>query len=175
MRSVMVVLVVSSFLGIAAGAARADTPQTAAQLAKARVAAAAKVYAATSAAMQGGRGSVDRAYVWSVRWLDAERDQGLRGKALAHALHDHTERMKALAAAVAKRVNTGMAPASDALATDYYVVEAQLWEARQHHHLPGTRTAPKTPRPTCAFRSKRPIIRSRRPGRPALRWARRGG
>ena len=130
MRSVMVVFAVSLVLGTAASAARADTPRTAAQLAKARVAAAAKVYAASRGAIQAGRGTVDQAYVWSVRWLDAERDQGLHGKALTRALHDHAERMKALDAAVAKRVNTGMAPASDALATDYYLLEAQLWEAR---------------------------------------------
>lgn len=126
-RSVMVVFAVSLVLGLAAQSARADTP---AQLAKARVAAAAKVYAATEAAVKAGRGSLDQAYVWSVRWLDAQRDQGLRGKALAHALRDHTARMKALAATVDQQVKSGMAPAIAALAADYYVVEARLWEAR---------------------------------------------
>jgi len=126
----MVVFVVSLFIATAGGSARADAPHTATQLAKARVAAAAKVYSATEAALKVGRGSLDQAYVWSVRWLDAERDRGLRGKALARALHDHTARMKALAAAVDQQVKTGVAPATSALAADYYVVEAQLWQAR---------------------------------------------
>ncbi len=126
----LLILVVSLVLGTA-GPARADTP---AQLAKARVAAAAKIYAATETAVYVGRGSLDEAYTWSVRWLDAQRDQGLHGKALAAALHDHTARMQALASAVDKQIKSGTAPATAKLATDYYVVEAQLWEARQHRH-----------------------------------------
>ena len=51
--------------------------------AEARVTAAAAAFATTTARHQAGAAPADAVYLWSVRWLDAQRDPPLKGKALA--------------------------------------------------------------------------------------------
>ncbi|MBL8625902.1 MAG: hypothetical protein JNK64_31600 [Myxococcales bacterium] len=99
--------------------------------AEARVAAAAAAFATASTRQQAGAAPVDTVYVWSVRWLDAQREQPLKGKALAAAAAAHLERMVALEAAVTKAVAAGAAPASDREAAAYYRAEAELWVERK--------------------------------------------
>lgn len=99
--------------------------------AEARVTAAAAAFATTTARHQAGAAPADAVYLWSVRWLDAQRDQPLKGNALAAAAAAHLERMVALEAAVTKAVAAGAAPASDREAAAYYRAEAELWVERK--------------------------------------------
>jgi hypothetical protein len=120
----IIILVVASLCAIAPAGA---TPTKA----EARVAAAAAAFATTTARHQAGTAPADAVYVWSVRWLDAQREQPLKGKALAAAAAAHLERMVALEAAVTKAVAAGAAPASDREAAAYYRAEAELWVERK--------------------------------------------
>jgi len=111
--------------------AHADPHPTRAQLGSARVDAAAHAYALAEAAWRAGRAPLDRVYTWSRRWLDAQRDQPLHGKALRAALADHLTRMQAVAAEVDRRVSAGAASADEKADAAYYVAEATLWVARR--------------------------------------------
>ena len=99
--------------------------------AEARVAAAATVFAATLPRLAAGAATPELVYTWSVRWLDAQRDQPLRGKALVAAAQAHLDRMTALESKVGELVKAGALPALDAAAATYYRVEAALWLARK--------------------------------------------
>jgi hypothetical protein len=88
-----------------------------------RLDAASKVYAALDAQYQAGVVSLDDVYVWSVRFMQADR--AVNGDNAA--MQAHAARMTALDAAVQKRVQTGMAPRSDELALRFYVAEARVW------------------------------------------------
>jgi hypothetical protein len=118
-------------VAVPAPAAHADPRPTRAQLNQARIDAAAHAYAVAEASWRVGRTPLDEVYTWSVRWLDAQRDQPVRGRALTAALADHLTRMTDLAAEVDRRVKAGSATQADAAATAYYVAEAALWAARR--------------------------------------------
>ncbi len=94
---------------------------------EARIAAAAAAFATARARLAAGTTTVDVVYAWSVRWLDAQRELPLKGKALAAAAQAHLERMTALAAEAGDAVDRGAAPAADREATSYYRVEAEVW------------------------------------------------
>ena len=110
--------------------AHANPRPTRAQLSRTRIDAAAHAYAVTEAAWRAGRAPLDDVYTWSVRWLDAQRDQPVHGRALTAALGDHLTRMVDLATEVDRRVKAGSASQVDAAATAYYVAEAALGAAR---------------------------------------------
>ena len=99
--------------------------------AEARVAAAAAAFATAQTRMAAGAAPVDIVYTWSVRWLDAQRELPLKGKALAAAAQAHLERMTALTAQVGAAVDRGAAPAADREAAAYYQLEAELWVERK--------------------------------------------
>ncbi len=122
--STLIVLVFASLCALTPAAAGPTK-------AEARVAAAAAAFATASTRQQAGAAPVDPVYVWSVRWLDAQRELPLKGKALAAAAAAHLERMVALEAAVTKAVAAGAAPASDREAAAYYRAEAELWVERK--------------------------------------------
>jgi hypothetical protein len=99
--------------------------------ASARVAAAATAYASALARFSAGAASPEHVYVWSTRWLDAQRDQPLKGKDLAAAAAAHLERMTALAGKVDALFAGGGATALDRDAAAYYQREAELWVERK--------------------------------------------
>jgi hypothetical protein len=97
------------------------------QLAKDRVTAAEKVFTGTVQLMKAGRATVESAYGWSVRWLEAELSNG---KAAKPALADHLARMTTLAADVTKAFQAGTAGATEQDAANYFKLEAELWSLR---------------------------------------------
>ncbi|MBK9036074.1 MAG: hypothetical protein IPL61_33325 [Myxococcales bacterium] len=99
--------------------------------AEARVAAAAATFAATQPRLAAGAATPELVYTWSVRWLDAQRDQPLKGKALAAAARAHLDRMIALETAVTAMVNAGTLPTIEGAAATYYRAEAELWVERK--------------------------------------------
>ncbi len=123
----MLRIVISSFFVLGMLVAPVAATPDAKQLAKARVTAAEKVYANTLVMMKSGRTTVEGAYVWSIRWLDAEL---ANGKAIKAALADHLERMVALEISTATSVQAGAMSSLEQDATSYYRIEADLWVAR---------------------------------------------
>lgn len=97
------------------------------QLAKDKVTAAEKVYQGTLAQLKSGRSTAESAYVWSVRWLDAELGSG---KAAKQAFADHVARMTLLEADLAKSVQSGQANPTDHGAAVFFKLEAELWALR---------------------------------------------
>ena len=72
----------------------------------------------------------DLAYIWSVRWLQAQRDLSETDDERIAAFADHDKRMKQLREAVKLLVGDGsggLLPASDAPAAEWYLAEAELW------------------------------------------------
>jgi hypothetical protein len=72
----------------------------------------------------------DIAYIWSVRWLNAQRNlSGSKDERIA-AFVDHLKRTKELQEKVKTLVgdgNGGLLPASEAPAAEWYLAEAELW------------------------------------------------
>ena len=101
-----------------------------AALAQARVDAAAKAYETIDLQWRAGRGTVDAVGTWSVRWVQAARDQPHTRKAMAAVLDAHLARMQAMQTEVTRQVAAGQASASDATIAAYYEAEAELWAAR---------------------------------------------
>lgn len=95
------------------------------------VAAASSAFETASVRLQAGQASVDEVYTWSVRWLDAQRDAPLKGRALADAAAAHLERMKALEQRVTAQIDAGGASATIKPALRYYVVQAERWVKRK--------------------------------------------
>jgi hypothetical protein len=93
--------------------------------------AAAQAYELAATRWQSGRGTVDEVYVWSVRWLDAQRELPLKGRALAAAAAAHLARMKDLGERTRAAVAEGRSPAHDVTATTYYLRQAERWVARK--------------------------------------------
>ncbi len=90
-----------------------------------RLDAANKVFVALEAQYQQGTTTLDDVYVWSVRFMQADRS--VNGDSAA--VQAHTARMSSLDSSVQKRVQSGMAPRSDELAARYYLAEARVWTA----------------------------------------------
>ncbi|HVV87400.1 MAG TPA: hypothetical protein VHE35_30370 [Kofleriaceae bacterium] len=123
-------LVLASALTFAGAAPSAIAgPDRAAAL----VDAAKKTFDANEKLLESGRATAESVYVWSVRWLDAERDRPAKGRALAAAFEAHRDRMVALHDRLKAMVDQGIASTSDLAATDYFVLEAEQWLARKKH------------------------------------------
>jgi hypothetical protein len=103
-------------------------PIVRAQNVDARVTTAHRAYDLARAASATGTGTTEEVYVWSVRWLNAER-LASPDRAQA-ALMGHLSRMTTLEAEVRARVATGAAPASAEAACAYYVAEARAWQTQ---------------------------------------------
>lgn len=97
------------------------------QLATDRVTAATKVFTSTVTLVKSGRGTVEGAYAWSVRWLEAEL---ANGKAAKPAYKDHLARMTTLETDLAKAVAAGVASTTDGEAASYFKLEAEIWALR---------------------------------------------
>lgn len=97
------------------------------QLAKDKVTTAEKVFTGTVALLKSGRATVEAAYTWSVRWLDAEL---ATGKPTKQGLADHLARMTTLEADLDKAMQAGVAHTTDHDAAVFFKLEAELWAAR---------------------------------------------
>jgi hypothetical protein len=74
-----------------------------------------------------GVATPETVYLWSNRWLRAQREAAPRGN--ADAVRAHLDRMTALRADVEPLIATGVLPAVTKVALDYYVAEAEFWVA----------------------------------------------
>jgi hypothetical protein len=110
-------------LVLIASPALADTAVS--PLVKARTDTAARAYAMVEARYKSGTADIESVYRWSVRWLDAQRDAAPKP-----AAQDHLKRMQTLEAAAKARVSSGIAPADEAVAAEYFKAEAALWASR---------------------------------------------
>ncbi|HZS38027.1 MAG TPA: hypothetical protein VFF06_14420 [Polyangia bacterium] len=111
---------------VAASRVGADSSAGAGQ-GKARVDAAAKVLAQIEAQYKTGVVDIERVYLWSTRWCDAQRDA--KGNLPQSAAREHLKRMQALEALAKARYAAGVAGPVDGAAAEYYRVEAELWVA----------------------------------------------
>jgi len=113
------------------GVARAD--DSASQTLPQRlVSVAARAYAGAELRWKAGAATADAVGQWSVRWLDAQRDLPLTGKALTAAVDEHLKRMQALEAGVKQQFNAGTATSLDADSAAFFRAQAELWSARAH-------------------------------------------
>ena len=111
-----------------------------AALAKIRVDAAKEMYDGLVIGMNQTRGSgatlhlvaqPEEAYLWSVRWLNAQRDMRSGKESRVTALEEHVTRMKELQKC-ASDLTQGLLPGSWGLsAPRYYVAEAECWLAQE--------------------------------------------
>jgi hypothetical protein len=69
-------------------------------------------------------------YLWSVRWLDAERGMSDRKEDRVAALEAHLKRMKELRQRVTVMAEGGLVPGLDVRAAEFYQAEAELWLAQ---------------------------------------------
>src|SRR5581483_10695487 len=101
------------------------------KLAEKRVAAAAKAYEETVLLYREARSrDLDRIYLWSKRWLDAQRDAN-SGKAEQQAAFDaHWKRMKQLQELIDNRMRSGVGAAVEVAQVEFYRLEAELWLTR---------------------------------------------
>jgi hypothetical protein len=117
-------LLVASTVATAASSAQA---RPIAEIRQAQIDAASRAHAAALAAYITGTGLLEPVYVWSVRWLQAERAHAAAASDVFAAIVRHRTRMDVLATLAVKRVAVGAAPVADSDAAAYYSAEAELW------------------------------------------------
>jgi hypothetical protein len=98
------------------------------KLAQARVEAAHKAYFGAVKLWIEFQPGVTQAdvYTWSLRWLNAQRDQASKKEDRVSALSEHLKRMQELAQVVRKMFEGGRGSPLDSLAADFYLREAEL-------------------------------------------------
>jgi hypothetical protein len=99
------------------------------KLYQARLDAARKVFKVTFADLRVGMVDADTAYLWSRRWLEAERPLCKTQAERIAACTAHLKRLEELRKIVVARYKVGKASASEATAFEFYVAEARVWEA----------------------------------------------
>jgi hypothetical protein len=111
--------------------ARAD--EKAAENARARLQAARKVYKGL-----GERKLVDardsdfeKVYLWSRRWMDAEKELAVKKADKISAVQGHLDRMKKLEGVVKALLEGGLATSYDPPVAEFYRLEAEQWLARE--------------------------------------------
>ena len=87
-------------------------------------AAAERAFTEARARWASGTETLDSVYVWSVRWLEADRRA--HPESLPRALQAHRARVHDLCAEVDRAIRSGTAPASASTACTYYEAEASL-------------------------------------------------
>ena len=112
-RSVLVAAPLGAFAAVVG--ARLETAEAATSKATAAKAA----FNAVETDFRGGLATCEDVYVWSRRWLDAERSSN------ASAAKDHLARMKALETRVKASFNAGTSKNTDVLRCAFYVAEAE--------------------------------------------------
>jgi hypothetical protein len=122
-RSTVVVALLLSF-----ALAQADKPSPAQE----RIDAAGKTFQMVEKRWEMGSALLDEVYLWSVRWLTAQRDATTDKQTLADVADSHLKRMQAVEEHVGKMVAAGIAPMSDQTAAEYFRAEAEMWSAQAH-------------------------------------------
>jgi hypothetical protein len=114
--------------GVTTPPAPADPPAARTEPARCRRNAARQVYGqALQLYSEGLQLDAERVYLWSCRWLDAERGLGTQKADHVAALTAHRDRMTALHE-MARR-HGGLVAPMEVTATDYYRAEAEEWLA----------------------------------------------
>ncbi len=95
---------------------------------KDRLDAARRTYELTMASIRDSQTKVDpeRLYQWSRRWLDAQVSLATTDADRNAALAAHRDRMKDLSKLTAALIKSGLAPAADEAAAEYFELEAEL-------------------------------------------------
>src|SRR5205807_1860990 len=70
---------------------------------------------------------VESLYLWSVRWLNAERDLSKKSADQVAAAAAHLERMKTVETMAKQLAKLEQAAVRHAAAAEFYRVEAQIW------------------------------------------------
>jgi hypothetical protein len=108
-------------------------------LLKARAEAAQKTHAAAVKSLSQTRrvgdlvipvGRPEDVYLWSVRWLNAQRDLASKKEGQIDALEDHLRRMQDLQRRVEK-LAPGLVTLTEVHSAEFYRVEAELWLAQE--------------------------------------------
>lgn len=111
---------------VLAAATNADT----AELAKTKVATAKAGYEGTVAVRRtGGRADPEQVYLWSRRWMEAERDVSDKPADRVAAIENHKTRMKELHKFTLVEYQAGKVTHAQVLGADFYAAEAELWLA----------------------------------------------
>jgi hypothetical protein len=76
-------------------------------------------------------GKPDEVYLWSVRWLSAQRAMSDKKTDQIAALEEHLKRMKDLQLRVTVLHKGGLANQLEPIAAEFYRVEAELWLMRE--------------------------------------------
>lgn len=84
-------------------------------------------YEASLKALQVGRADAEPVYIWSRRWMEAQRDASAKKADRIAALEAHRDRMKALRKMTEQRYKAGQGSHADVLGVDFYIAEAELW------------------------------------------------
>ena len=129
-RTIALGLILGLGLTVGAAASWAGGPAGDADLAKAKVQVAGKTYEAAVQALRAGKADAERVYLWSRRWMEAQGELSEKKADQVAARETHLQRMKELRQVARALYESGRATHADALATEFYVVEATLWLAR---------------------------------------------
>jgi len=128
-------LLVLALLGItfALGSAARPTatpppPKAPAEVTKARLNSARRVFADHLELYRAGVClDGERVYLWSRRWLDAQREQAVTPADQAAAFAAHRDRMKLLHEVTTKHHKGGTVAPTAVAAAEFYRAEAELW------------------------------------------------
>jgi multidrug resistance efflux pump len=109
-----------------------EKPADVGALEKARLDSAQKAFeTAVKARAQGGAGaSAEQLYLWSQRWLDAQRDVSAKKEDQLAAFEPHVARMKDLENLTKNLIKAGQLPLQDGFAAEFYRTDAELQLAR---------------------------------------------
>ena len=75
--------------------------------------------------IQGGTANLDRAYLWSRRWMEAEQELSDKTEGKIAAAQAHLDRMRKVEDYVKVQVELRSATAADVAAQEYYRLEAE--------------------------------------------------
>jgi hypothetical protein len=102
------------------------------KLAQARVEGAHKAYRVAAQSWKSAQPGAkpEDLYIWSVRWLNAQRDLSSKKEAQLSALSEHHKRMQELSQIAGAFTKTGLGSPLDSPAADFYLREAELWLAQ---------------------------------------------
>jgi hypothetical protein len=119
-------------LGLLVGLLRAapEPPpaKAAPELAKARLESARKTFTEVWRVHHEGRFSrTESVYLWSCRWLAAERDVNPAKADQVAALKAHWDRMKDLDRNTREKYRSRLIPVEEVTAAEFYRLEAELW------------------------------------------------
>lgn len=127
LRPPVVVLTLAALVALVAVVALVGPVHAEPSPAEERVALATELYGQAHARHAAGGATTEEVYRWSVRWLESQRDQKLKGKALAAALSAHVERMRTLETEVGSLVERGRLGTADRALARYARLEAEAW------------------------------------------------